>query len=93
MVSVDHFHGSHFIGQPFLPALDRDFRPYKPSPDALLHICREWRIPPQECLMVGDSAKDDVRLCRMLSNKEHLPDGHIDRTEKAMQLLSGLLCQ
>lgn len=60
MVSVDHFHSTHFTGLPFLPALCRDFRPYKPSPEALLHICREWQIPPNECLMVGDSAKDDV---------------------------------
>jgi len=61
MASVDYFHGTHFTEQPFLPALCRDFRPYKPSPEALLHICREWGIPPHECLMVGDSAPDDVR--------------------------------
>ena len=61
-LSVDHFHGSFFAElNEFIPALDRDFKPYKPSPAALLNICETWRIRPQECLMVGDSIKDDVR--------------------------------
>jgi phosphoglycolate phosphatase-like HAD superfamily hydrolase len=46
--------------KPFSPALARDFRPFKPAPDALLHICAAWGVPPSACAMVGDSAKDDV---------------------------------
>jgi hypothetical protein len=65
---VEHFHSTAFPLAPFLPAVSRecDF-PYKPSPDALVHICATWGIPPHECLMIGDSAKDDVRapLCCM----------------------------
>lgn len=34
--------------------------PYKPSPEALIHICDTWGIPPSSVIMVGDSAKDDV---------------------------------
>ena len=50
-----------FLGlKPFFPALARDFRPFKPAPDALLHICAAWGVPPSACAMVGDSAKDDV---------------------------------
>ena len=46
--------------KPFSPALARDFRPYKPAPDALLFICAAWGAAPSECAMVGDSAKDDI---------------------------------
>lgn len=34
--------------------------PYKPSPAALQHIAQQWGISASECIMVGDSAKDDV---------------------------------
>lgn len=57
--SVEHFHAA-FGAPPFSPALARCFTPYKPAPDALLHICDAWGIPPAACVMVGDSAKDDV---------------------------------
>lgn len=58
--SVKYFHNNHFTLNPFWPALSREFKPYKPNPGALLHICQQWGIPPQEAIMVGDSAKDDV---------------------------------
>lgn len=58
--SVKYFHDNHFTLTPFWPALSRDFKPYKPNPGALLHICQQWSILPQEAIMVGDSAKDDV---------------------------------
>lgn len=45
---------------PFSPALSREFKPYKPAPDALLKICAEWNVSPSQVIMVGDSAKDDV---------------------------------
>lgn len=44
----------------FSPALSREFRPYKPDPAPLLHICSSWEVQPNEVMMVGDSLKDDV---------------------------------
>jgi HAD superfamily hydrolase (TIGR01549 family) len=44
----------------FSPALSREFRPYKPDPAPLLHICSLWEVQPNEVVMVGDSLKDDV---------------------------------
>jgi phosphoglycolate phosphatase-like HAD superfamily hydrolase len=65
--SVEHFHTEHWCKHekytglaPFSPALSREFKPYKPAPDALLKICQEWNLHPSEVMMVGDSAKDDV---------------------------------
>lgn len=58
--SVKYFHDNHFSLSPFWPALSREFKPYKPNPGALLHICQHWGIPPEQAIMVGDSAKDDV---------------------------------
>ena len=63
--SVDTFtdatsKGLHSRMKPFSPALARDFKPYKPAPDALLAVAKAWGVCPSECLMVGDSAKDDV---------------------------------
>lgn len=45
---------------PFSPALSREFRPYKPHPAPLLHICSNWEVLPNEVMMIGDSLKDDV---------------------------------
>ena len=58
--SVAHFHANAWPLPPFEPALAREFKPYKPAPDALLHICAAWGVPPAEVCMIGDSAKDDV---------------------------------
>ncbi|KAK7812783.1 haloacid dehalogenase-like hydrolase domain-containing protein At2g33255 [Quercus suber] len=44
----------------FCPALSREFRPYKPDPAPLLHICSDWEVLPTEVMMIGDSLKDDV---------------------------------
>ena len=46
--------------KPFSRRWRAHFRPFKPAPDALLHICAAWGVPPSACAMVGDSAKDDV---------------------------------
>lgn len=46
----------------FTPALSREFRPYKPDPAPLLHICSTWGLPPNEVMMIGDSLKDDVSI-------------------------------
>lgn len=58
--SVEHFHSKVLEAPPFRPALARCFTPYKPAPDALLHICEQWGIAPENAVMVGDSAKDDI---------------------------------
>lgn len=44
----------------FLPALSREFRPYKPDPAPLHFICKAWDVQPNEVIMIGDSLKDDV---------------------------------
>ncbi|KAL6503535.1 hypothetical protein OROGR_025458 [Orobanche gracilis] len=56
--AVDLFHRR--FGMIFSPALSRDFRPYKPDPAPLLHICSIWDVQPNEVMMIGDSLKDDV---------------------------------
>ncbi|CAL54658.1 HAD hydrolase, subfamily IA [Ostreococcus tauri] len=58
--SVDFFHDEVWSIAPFSPWLSREFKPYKPAPDALLHICEKWGCSASEIIMVGDSAKDDV---------------------------------
>ncbi|XP_073106237.1 haloacid dehalogenase-like hydrolase domain-containing protein At2g33255 isoform X5 [Elaeis guineensis] len=55
--AVDLFHQR--FGMKFIPALSREFRPYKPDPAPLLHICSTWGIPPSEVMMIGDSPRDD----------------------------------
>eukprot|EP01023_Acetabularia_acetabulum_P051307 TRINITY_DN5655_c0_g2_i3.p2 TRINITY_DN5655_c0_g2~~TRINITY_DN5655_c0_g2_i3.p2 ORF type:complete len:183 (+),score=31.58 TRINITY_DN5655_c0_g2_i3:211-759(+) len=59
-MSVDYFHKNHFPLRPFDPALSREFTPYKPDPHSLQHICRHWNIPTSHCIIIGDSAKDDI---------------------------------
>lgn len=59
--SVEFFHATHFTLPPFVPALSREFTPYKPHPASLLHIASHWEVPSSELVMIGDSAKDDVR--------------------------------
>ncbi|CAB4292483.1 unnamed protein product [Prunus armeniaca] len=56
--AVDIFHERFRLT--FSPALSREFRPYKPDPAPLLHICSAWEVKPSEIMMVGDSLKDDV---------------------------------
>ncbi|KAL7124183.1 hypothetical protein ABFS83_14G030900 [Erythranthe nasuta] len=56
--AVDLFHLK--FGKVFSPALSREFRPYKPHPAPLLHICSNWDLQPNEVMMIGDSLKDDV---------------------------------
>lgn len=61
---VSHFHDHHLTPlqlQQFQPAISRECAfPYKPSPEALVHICQTWGVPAAECIMIGDSVKDDV---------------------------------
>ncbi|CAA3009234.1 haloacid dehalogenase-like hydrolase domain-containing At2g33255 [Olea europaea subsp. europaea] len=60
--AVDLFHLR--FGMIFSPALSREFRPYKPDPAPLLHICTAWGMQPDEVMMIGDSLKDDVACGR-----------------------------
>ncbi|KAG1654128.1 hypothetical protein FOA52_012180 [Chlamydomonas sp. UWO 241] len=61
---VRHFHDFHLVpsgARAFEPAITRecDFE-YKPSPAALVHICKAWGVAPGEAVMIGDSVKDDI---------------------------------
>ncbi|KAM0945022.1 putative HAD superfamily, haloacid dehalogenase-like hydrolase [Dioscorea sansibarensis] len=56
--AVDLFHQR--FGIMFAPALSREFRPCKPDPAPLLHICSTWGVSPNEVMMIGDSLRDDV---------------------------------
>ncbi|RRT76147.1 hypothetical protein B296_00030468, partial [Ensete ventricosum] len=56
--AVDIFHQR--FGMEFIPALSREFRPYKPDPAPLLHICSVWGVPASQVMMIGDSLRDDV---------------------------------
>ncbi|XP_049387032.1 haloacid dehalogenase-like hydrolase domain-containing protein At2g33255 [Solanum stenotomum] len=56
--AVDLFHERFNVK--FSPALSREYRPYKPDPAPLLHICSTWEVQSNEVMMIGDSLKDDV---------------------------------
>jgi beta-phosphoglucomutase-like phosphatase (HAD superfamily) len=63
--SVAHLHAHHWTPslalRPFSPAVARDdgLR-HKPHPDALLRCATAWGVPPESCVMIGDSPRDDV---------------------------------
>jgi len=60
--TVQHFHERHWSPRPaFQPALARDAGlAHKPAPDCLLHCASTWGVEPAQCVMVGDSPRDDV---------------------------------
>ena len=60
MLNTSVVHCTSLLQITFSPALSREFRPYKPDPAPLLHICSAWEVQPNEVIMVGDSLKDDV---------------------------------
>ena len=43
-----------FFGQ----ILTREFKPTKPDPDPILHICKQWGVKPYNTVMVGDHFHD-----------------------------------
>lgn len=73
LTSVTHLmerNGFHFD-----TVITRDFKPYKPAPDAVIFICRSWNIPPSDVLLVGDYRDDivcgqaaGVQTCLLLSS-------------------------
>jgi len=40
--------------------LTREDAPAKPDPTALLHIAKQWQLPPEDCLYVGDFIYDQL---------------------------------
>jgi len=46
------------VGLEFDAVLSRDDAPVKPDPAALLQICEAWRVPPSECVVIGDHRFD-----------------------------------
>lgn len=69
--SVDVMHDKlwkEHSAREFFPAVNRETEgrenkgplPLKPAPDAILHICNVWGYTPDEVVMVGDSAADDI---------------------------------
>ena len=46
------------LGMRFDITLSREDSEPKPSPEPVLHICRELGVPPERCLMVGDYLYD-----------------------------------
>lgn len=60
----------------FEQILTRDFKPHKPSPAPVLHICTQWSLPPHNVLVVGDDKVDVLSghnagsVTALLLNKE-----------------------
>lgn len=42
----------------FSEILTRDFKPVKPHPAPIQHICQQWDVPCENTLMVGDDIQD-----------------------------------
>ena len=81
--SLDYFHDRLPAIPKFHPAVSRDcgFLP-KPHPDALEHISTQvWGFSTNEVLMVGDSAKDDVRAGRRAGAITVLLGGEAERKD------------
>eukprot|EP00803_Ostreobium_quekettii_P006592 evm.model.scf_259.3 EVM.evm.TU.scf_259.3 scf_259:14241-19239(-) len=76
MTSVDYFYKHCFPLSPFTPSLCREFTPYKPHPAGILHICEQWDIAPEECMMVGDSPANDVACGNKAGSTTVLLDIH-----------------
>jgi HAD superfamily hydrolase (TIGR01549 family) len=73
---------SHSYGKLFGVSLSRDFRPYKPSPEPLLHISQLVNVPVHNCLMIGD-AIDDTRSAKaaqtqscLFTSEDHWTPNH-----------------
>lgn len=60
---VDHLIRKFIPNTKFDHILTRAFHPPKPNPDGILHIAKQWGIPAEQCIMVGDS-KDDTQAGR-----------------------------
>lgn len=55
---VTHLLEKFLAGSKFHPIVTRDFRPPKPHPAGILHICESWGVSAEGVLMVGDSVDD-----------------------------------
>mmetsp|Transcript_6461 Transcript_6461/g.19600 ORF Transcript_6461/g.19600 Transcript_6461/m.19600 type:complete len:250 (+) Transcript_6461:139-888(+) len=64
--ALEHFR--KLSGKRFDEALDRTFEPPKPSPAALIEICRRWEVDPRDVVMVGDHS-DDIECGRRAGSR------------------------
>lgn len=82
--AVAHFHSELWPLPPLAPAVSRDDGlPPKPHPAALLHCAQAWGVQPGECVMVGDSARDDVVAGRRAGMRTILLSGAAARPPAA----------
>lgn len=71
------------------PIVTREFKPPKPSPKPIMHICNSWGVDSSEVVMIGDSM-DDMQAgfnagCAVIllthdDNEEVKTQAHIDDT-------------
>lgn len=59
-IPVNHLTTTFLPKHKFEPVITREFRPPKPHPAGIRHICANWGIHPDNVVMVGDSM-DDMR--------------------------------
>lgn len=57
-IPVNHLTTTFLPNHRFEPVITRDFKPPKPHPAGILHICKGWGIDPENVVMVGDSMDD-----------------------------------
>ena len=69
--------------------LSRDFRPYKPNPDPLIHIANYVNVPTESCIMVGDSI-DDMKSSKAANCQSCLFTQNDHWTEKHTECVSSL---
>lgn len=55
---VAHLRTQFMPGILFEPVITREFKPPKPDPAGILHICSTWGVDGSEVIMVGDSIDD-----------------------------------
>lgn len=94
--SVDRF--SSLTGFVFDGVVTRDFRPVKPHPAPVLHLLRQWRIPPSAALVVGDHGHDiesgraaGAWTCWFENPGANAPPGPADFRAKSMAELEDFL--
>lgn len=68
------------LGLKFDVAISREDGPYKPAPDAIFQIAKQWQAEPAELLVVGDykwdllCAKNAGAPCAILTNGSGVPE-------------------
>ncbi|GFO64359.1 HAD-IA family hydrolase [Geomonas paludis] len=67
------------------PAVDR----LKPDPAGLLHICRQWQVAPQACLVIGDRDDRDGEAARRAGMRSLVVPGGL-RFKTIDQMFQGM---